>query len=284
MLKRFSKRSNPQSKIKRYLRNGRIAWSEGYIEYKAHFISDIINSPSQINNFRTRHLTNLFGIGLDERCVEYPWIFSKLSLERTKLLDAGSTFNFSYIVDHNTIEKKDLTIYTFYPEHDCFFQKKISYVFGDLRDMYFKNETFDEIVCQSTIEHIDMDNSIYGYSDFNNNGEKSFEYIKAIFELIRILKVEGKMLITFPYGKFENHGFFQQFDSHMLDKLLKTLSLKGESNIDFFKYEKDGWHFTDRQALTDVNSYNPHTGRGKGDDGAAHCRGIVCIEFIKHRR
>jgi SAM-dependent methyltransferase len=196
-------------------------------------------------------------------------------------LDAGSTFNFDFIVDHPIISQKQLTIFTYFPEENCFFKKRISYVFGDLRNICFKDSLFDEIVCQSTIEHIDMDNSIYGYSGQQTIGHKSYEYLKAVAELIRALKPNGKLLLTFPFGKYEYHGFFQQFDEEMLQRILELFDGNGSYNLDFFKYEKEGWRFADRSELHAIQSYNPHTGIGKLDDGAAHCRSIACIEFIK---
>lgn len=243
---------------------------------------EAINSPEKLACFTRRELPADFGIGIDERSVEYPWLFSRLSDNSSFLLDAGSTFNFDFIVEHPKIKKKSLTIYTFFPENNCFFNKKISYVYGDLRELYFKDEVFEEIVCQSTLEHISMDNSMYGYQDNKTNAEKSYEYLKAVSELIRVLKPGGRLLITFPYGKYEYHGFFQQFDMEMLQQLLDLFKGIGVVATDYFKYEKSGWRFSERSELSSVGSYNPHSGKGKGDDGAAHCRSIACIEFIKN--
>ena len=90
------------------------------------------------------------------------------------------------------------------------------------------------------------------------------------------------LLLTFPYGKFENHGFFQQFDNEMLQKLLVLLNNLGKTEIDFFLYTVEGWTWSDEKKTSSTESYNPHTGKGKGNDGAAHCRGICCIKFLKY--
>lgn len=278
----LKKRNNsPESLIDKYCSNGRIPWSNGYIQYKEKFIDESLKSESTINLFKSLSLPNGFGLGIDERCVEYPWIFSKISSVKERLLDAGSTFNYKHIVEQELIKQKELTIYTYYPEGNCFFQKRINYMFGDLRELCFKDDYFDTIVSQSTIEHIDMDNSIYGYGGNEIRNEKSYEYMKAVNELVRVLKSKGKLLITFPFGKFENHGFFQQFDKEMLDRILDYFKNKGIVEITCFKYEKEGWRFAKQEELGEVISFNPHTGKGKGDDGAAHCRSIACIEFIK---
>ncbi len=282
ILSKFKKKQvTNDDRISLYIKNGRIPWTEGYIQYKEKFIRESINNEAVLELCRDKQIKD-FGVGIDERCVEYPWIFSKISSQKEIMLDAGSTFNYGYIVTNEKIKQKDLTIYTYYPEKDCFYKKRISYVYGDLRDMYFNNDTFEFIVSQSTIEHIDMDNSIYGYGNMQERHDKSYDYLKAVSEMERVLKPSGKLLITFPFGKFENHGFFQQFDDEMLDKLLLIFKDKGVVGLDFFKYEKSGWRFAEREELKDVQSFNPHTGKGKFDDGAAHCRSVVCIEFKKN--
>jgi hypothetical protein len=97
------------------------------------------------------------------------------------------------------------------------------------------------------------------------------------------VKPNGKLLLTFPFGKYEYHGFFQQFDSEMFDKILNLLENSGIVKTDFLKYEKAGWRFAQKDELLLVESFNPHTGKGKGNDGAAHCRSIACVEFIKNK-
>lgn len=275
-----------KNKIKieeRFFKNGQIPWSEGYEAHKEKSINQAIVDDAVLSAFLNKNLPNNFGYRLDERIVEYTWIFSKLKKTQTVFLDAGSTFNFKYLLNHKVIEKKEKYIYTFYPESNCFHDKKISYVFGDLRNLPFKDDFFEEIVCQSTIEHIDMDNSIYGYeiSHIKDVEKKSYEYIYSIHELVRVLKSKGNLLLTFPYGKFENHGFFQQFDESMLNKVLNCFEGRGRFTIDFFKYEPNGWRFANKEELSEIVSFNPHTGKGKGDDLAAHCRSVACINFCK---
>ncbi len=264
-----------------YKINGKIPWSIGYEDYKWNLIKNAIIAKEVLVQFEYRKLINGFGKGVDERIVEYPWIFANMLKGNNKILDAGSTFNYKIILENPILEKKELSILTFYPELRSYNEKRISYIYSDLRAIPYKDEWFDEIICQSTIEHIDMDNSIYGYGYKKKSDdveEKNFEYIKVIKELVRVLKKGGLFLLTFPYGYYEYHGFFQQFDADMLDKILKQLT---SYNIDFFKYSTNGWQFASQEECNMLHSYNPHSGKGKGTDGAAHCRGICCIRFIK---
>lgn len=276
--------------IKEYISGGRIPWSKGYSEYKHDFISKSINSNEVLDSFEKKNILSKFGDSLDERCVEYPWIFSELrnlvndSIKKKEILDAGSTFNFEFILQNPLLVNSNLTIYTYYPEKLCFWDKRISYVFGDLRKLPFKDSFFDFIVCQSTLEHIDMDNSIYGYDLVPTQVEekaKSYEYLKVVEELSRVLNSGGKLLITVPYGKFENHGFFQQMDKEMISKMVVQLSNFGTTELSYIKYIDHQWVFANECDVTESTSYNPHTGIGKGDDGAAHSRAICCINFNK---
>lgn len=274
--------SNQEGKIANYINDGRIAWSEGYVEYKYKEIKKAIQNPEMLEAFCNQNLPSNYGCRIDERVVEYPWIFSQLSPKATTMLDAGSTFNFEYLLDEPILANKYLFIHTYHPENPNFNQKRISYVYGDLRELPYKDNFFEEIICQSTIEHIDMDNSMYGYDIAHVKEEKkSYEYIKAVKELVRVLKDKGTLLITFPYGKFENHGFFQQFDSEMLNKILEDFEGKGNCKVSFLRYLPEGWIFCSQEDCKDIESFNPHTGRGRGEDGAAHCRSICCIKFIK---
>jgi len=279
------KQAKRQNEIrKKFMANGQIPWSEGYSNHKQEAILNSISDATILREFSQNRIPKNHGYRLDERIVEYPWIISNLKKEKSIFLDAGSTFNYEYLLDNEIIKSKEKYIYTFYPEPNIYNQKRISYIYGDLRELPFKNDFFEEIVCQSTIEHIDMDNSMYGYdleSTVITPSNKSYEYLKVINELVRVLKKEGKLLLTFPYGKFENHGFFQQFDKEMVQQIITAMEEFGNYELQFFKYLPDGWIAAIQEDCDESESFNPHTQIGKKNDFAAHSRAICCLKFNK---
>ncbi|MFA6570064.1 MAG: methylase, partial [Bacteroidota bacterium] len=138
----FSKAETFEEKrrIRKYLKNGRVPWSVGYADFKKMELIRILNDERIIQSFIGKELPAGFGIGIDERIIEYPWILSRLSNNPSKILDAGSTFNFDIILDSKKIAQKELTICTFYPEEINYNKKRISYVYSDLRQLPFKDE------------------------------------------------------------------------------------------------------------------------------------------------
>jgi SAM-dependent methyltransferase len=259
-------------------------WTYGYLDTRWEHIRQSILSNQILVAFAKNETPPKFAIGFDERTVEYPWIFSRLlHAKGNTILDAGSTFNYPEIISQPIFSDNELNIYTFYPEENQFLANRISYQFGDLRELPYKDDHFDKIVCQSTIEHVDMDNSIYGYEleKVKDASAKSYEYMKVIHELIRVLKPGGTLLLTFPYGKFQNYGFFQQFDAGMVQEMKNAFTLSGNFTDQYLQYQAVGWRFANAVECANSTSYNPHTGEGKEKDGAAHSRAICCIEFVK---
>ena len=67
-----------------------------------------------------------------------------------------------------------------------------------------------------------------------------------------------------------------------LGKITELFGDETNYDLTFFKYENDGWGFSTQSELKNEESFNPHTGKGKKDDNAAHSRGIACVSFVKN--
>ena len=107
-------------KIKKYIfiLRGQVPWTLGYEEHKYDSIKQAISDSKILNEFQNKNLSNKFGYRLDERIVEYPWILNNLKKVKTIFLDAGSTFNFDFLLENEIF--KDKYIYIFI----LFFQKR----------------------------------------------------------------------------------------------------------------------------------------------------------------
>ena len=168
-----------KARIRSFIHNGQKPWTTGYGEYRERVIGENLNNLGLIGCFRSnRTLPVNYGYRLDERVIELPWAFSRLSNGEDWLLDAGSALNFPYLMDHEVLGRKRIVIYTLSAE-DVVKQSNISYVYGDLRNTLFRDECFDEIVCISTLEHVGMDNTFLYSRDVRFDENQPRDYLKV---------------------------------------------------------------------------------------------------------
>ncbi|MDJ0715935.1 MAG: methyltransferase domain-containing protein [Prochloraceae cyanobacterium] len=277
-----------QIKINLYLRNGRKPWSRGYSIFKKNFITQSLDDPALVKLFEENlKLPDRYGEFLDDRVVEFPWLISRLNKENGTILDAGSALNFDWILQHAKISDKDITIVTLEPERNCYWQNRVSYLFGDLRNLPIKDNWFDEIVSISTIEHIGMNNSIYS-SDSKYVEQNNLDYLKVISELKRVTKPGGKVYITVPYGKYTDFGWYQQFNGEMIDAIIETFE-PAKLTETYYCYEFGGWSIGDKQYcqkfegfnIRDTKYFNPHSNKDYDLDRAAASRAVAALELWK---
>ena len=202
-----------------------------------------------------------FGIGDTERCIEIPWALSCYNGEET-VLDVGyANSEERYLRDLLSLNIPDLYGIDVVG-------KDISGIIpikGDIRKTSFPDEFFDLIFCISTIEHVGRDNSVYGYCDIDEEGD--FNTIK---EMWRITKNGGKIIITVPYGKFQDYGWFIHYDNKRWNDLIRSAKCKILKE-DFFIYNR-GWRSSTANYLSDILY--------KANDSFA-AAGLVCIMLEK---
>jgi SAM-dependent methyltransferase len=88
----------------------------------------------------------------------------------------------------------------------------------DVCDTGIQDDTFDLVWCISSLEHIGMDNS--GYGEPRSEGATAD---RALAEMLRVTRPGGSILVTVPYGKLENHGWFRNFDEESFQELLEPV-------------------------------------------------------------
>ena len=162
---------------------------------------------------------------IDEEVIEYPWVIEQLNDKKGRLLDAGSSLNYRYLLGE-AWKKFDLTIMTLAPEKRFFNDKNISYLYGDLRNTAFKDSYFDVIISISTIEHVGLNNTLLYTNDFTKNENTAGDYTAVLKEFKRIIKPNGFCFITVPYGKPVIKDWYQVFGREQLQRAIKNFAPK----------------------------------------------------------
>ena len=267
-------------KARAYVLTGQRPWTLGYAEHKMKVIRDILADRRQLALFSDQAgLPRGFGFRLDERVIELPWVIARLGRSAEGLLDAGSALNHRYILSLPVFAAKKITIMTLAPENEL---KKppITYVYGDLRRTGLASEAFDEIVCLSTLEHVGMDNTLFYTQDPGLKEANTEGYKLVVTELRRLLKPGGKLWITVPFGRYENHGWLQQFDRRMVRSVVELFAGRAARDA-YFRYLPDGWQAADAADCEECRYFDL---RKQGDydaDRAAAARAVACLELVK---
>jgi hypothetical protein len=246
-------------------------WTHEYVDLHRRLVSEVLDDPSLVQSFATGDpLPEGYGVGFDERVVEFPWLFAQGLQGRT--LDAGSALNHEHIVERALRFVGELHVVTLEPEELAFTERRVSYVYADLRDLPYKDGFFDTVVCLSTIEHVGMENTRYGVDELRAD-DPAREMSRAIAELARVSA--GPILLSVPYGRREDHGWFRQFDRADVETLLDAAG--GRTSVTVFSYSADGWQLSDLEGAADA-SYRDFTADPTPvDDLAAAARAVACI-------
>lgn len=204
-----------------------------------------------------------FGQGDTERCIEIPWAVSCYRGEK-RVLDIGyANAEDRYLSELLSLNIPQLFGVDMVPKSS----PGIISVIGDIRSTSFPDNFFDLVFCISTIEHIGRDNSVYHIPYVGVDHEGDF---KALQEIYRIVKPCGRVVVTVPYGKSYDYGWFIHYDDARLQRLVESSKLSIIQE-DYFIY-KSGWRKCDKSEL--VNTLYQ-------DDNAPAAAGLACILLEK---
>ena len=215
------------------------------------------------------------GFGMTERFVEIPWCLQRWNGARV-VLDIGyANADMNYLQGLANLSIPELYGLDLAPPKQMTVtlpngsvRSLLTPVQGDMRETSFSDNFFDLIYCISTIEHVGMDNTNYhpGMAD-KSSSCGDFEGLR---ELCRITKPGGRLLVTVPFGKYQNHGWFQQYDMDRLMRLATASDFKIHE-AHFFGY-RNGWAERFPSELRET---------GYQTNGAPNAAGLACLELIK---
>ncbi len=264
-----------------HLASGQRSLGRGYWEYRKKEIARICADNSLLDTFlNAQPLPGGYGIKLDERTVEYPWVLSRIKTKPSgMLLDAGSVLNFDFVLSNPILTNRTIYIYNLAPE-EVIERPNVSYIYGDLRSTAFKDGFFDEIVCISTLEHIGMDNTFLYSQDQKFKESAGGDYLKVILEFERILKPGGRLLITVPFGAYEHLNWLQQFNMEMINSVIKTFQGKSASVV-YYQYSTSGWRLSNAQECAGCRYFDIHVHKKLDPQRPVAAAAVACLELIK---
>jgi SAM-dependent methyltransferase len=164
----------------------------------------------------------------DERAIEIPWALARYRGE-SDVLDVGYALAppvwLAALADAAPAEVvgADLVV-TDAPSYRG--------VVADVRDLPFADDSFDVAFCISTLEHIGRDEL---------RGEYDADAREALAELSRVLRPEGRLLLTVPCGAAEDHDGFVQREPAWWLELFDAAGFETAEH-EVYVWDVEGWH------------------------------------------
>jgi len=195
------------------------------------------------------------GLHGNERQVEYRWVLSKLE-PNTSVLDVGTVAP---------------PIMSGYPEFVFHVTRRLgcryvtldtmpgANILADIREVELPDQSFDQVVCISTLEHIT---------------------IRPADALKNMVRIGRRVLVTMPFGLDHEMPWGFNYGLDRFEDLITKTGLGVASLVEFFKIAEtefyrhglQGWESCPFQDLRSTPYW------ASGSDGAS---GIVCFE-VKH--
>jgi glycosyltransferase involved in cell wall biosynthesis/SAM-dependent methyltransferase len=253
-------------------------WTAEYVEAHREFVTRVLDDARLLDPFRHRApLPADYGVGYDERVVEFPWLLTRDLAGR--VLDAGSTLNHPHTLVRVRPRVEELHVVTLAPEQEAYPFLDVSYLFADLRLLPLRDATYDRVVSLSTLEHVGMDNSQYG-SSAPRAEDPDAELRCALRELRRVLKPGGTLLFTVPFGEPDDFGWLRVFSTEDIEALVGAFE-PDEVARTFFRYDAGGWQLSTAEEAA-RERYRDHFSAGEpGPDRAVAARAVACVELRK---
>jgi SAM-dependent methyltransferase len=220
-----------------------------YGEAREAAIARAIEAARVVGDDWLRTLGDGFGRGLDERVVEYPWALRRIAPGR--LLDVGSTLNGAANIERlRAVGVREVAYLNPYRDDGYMSDAHgVSYVRADVRDHWLAPGSFTQVTCLSVLEHVGCDNTRYGgpaTDPASTATGREQARAEAMAALRRLLAPGGRLLLTVPFGRAEDHGWFEQLDARALESAVRAF---GPAAVETTIYaHDDGWRTSDAGA------------------------------------
>lgn len=169
-----------------------------------------------------------------ERVVEVPWLLSKV--KSGTALDIGSAES-SYCMDLFDQGVTRLVLNDIRALHK--FDPRVECEVGDIRNMQ-PTELFDNVLCISTLEHIALE--AYGQQrEVPREHSAYYPQREAFHHMMKFLKPDGQMILTLPYGKFEDFGWGLVYDAGMIAEIKYHYEVVEETYYTLVNRHRDEW-------------------------------------------
>lgn len=172
--------------------------------------------------------------GTDERVIEIPWVLSRLR-PAGRVLEVGYAYAETAWLGallRSGVELSGVDLAT----RDV---EGMETVEADVRELPLPDSAFDQILLVSTLEHVGADNAVYGVEAKEGAGAR----LDALRELRRVLRRDGRLLVTVPLGEPGDHGWFRQEDEKGWMSLFAGSGWFVEE-IELYELHEDGWSAT----------------------------------------
>jgi len=124
---------------------------------------------------------------------------------------------------------------------------------ADIVNHPFPENSFDVIWCISTLEHFGMDIATYN-EDFTLDDQLPARALRA---MLRILKPGGRILLTVPFGRYENHGWFINYDAAHWRALIDHVRNQARISEWYFAHDGDsGWRLVTGESLANTGYHD----------------------------
>ena len=213
---------------------------------RATFLHELVSAPEAA---RVRELDDAVALGLaargrgepltwlqapggtDERVIEVPWVLSRL-IPSGRVLEVGYAFAESAYLAALVRSGVEL-VGADLAERDVDGMERHT---ADVRSLPLSDESVDQALLVSTLEHVGADNSGYGVAAEQDPESRE----QALRELARVIAGGGTLLVTVPLGEPGDRGWFRLDDLGGWNRLFAAAGLFVEEQ-EAYELGEQGW-------------------------------------------